>query len=55
MNYRTTNIFAEKAYTADFTELIPLNIGSPISELILEYKGINTSGWQEPPHTQQSA
>lgn len=44
MNYRTTNIFAEKSYTADFTELIDLTIGSPISELILKYKGYNTTG-----------
>ena len=44
MKYRTTNVFAEKSYTADFTELIDLNVGDPISELLIKYKGLNTTG-----------
>jgi hypothetical protein len=44
MKYRSTNVFAEKSYTADFTELIDLNVGNPISELLIKYKGLNTTG-----------
>ena len=44
MNYRATNIFAQKAYTADFTELIDFNLADPISELRINYQGLNTTG-----------
>lgn len=44
MNYRATNIFASKSYTADFTELIDINLADPISELRLMYSGYNTTG-----------
>jgi len=44
MKYRTTNIFAQKSYTADFTELIDINLADPISELHVNYQGINTTG-----------
>jgi len=44
MNYRATNIFAQKAYAADFTELIDINLADPVSELRLNYQGLNASG-----------
>lgn len=44
MKYRGTNIFAQKAYTADFTELIDINLADPISELLINYQGYNTTG-----------
>jgi hypothetical protein len=44
MNYRATNIFAQKAYSADFTELIDINIADPISELLINFQGLNASG-----------
>lgn len=44
MKYRSTNIFAEKSYIADFTELIDLNLADLISELVILYRGYNTTG-----------
>jgi hypothetical protein len=44
MKYRSTNIFAQKSYTADFTELIDVNLADPISEIQINYQGMNTSG-----------
>lgn len=44
MKYRATNIFAQKSYTADFTETIDINLADPISEIHLNYQGLNTSG-----------
>jgi hypothetical protein len=44
MKYRTTNIFALKAYTGDFTELIDLNLADLISEILIAYSGYNTTG-----------
>lgn len=44
MNYRATNIFAQKAYAANFTELIDINLADPISELRINYQGLNAAG-----------
>ncbi len=44
MKYRSTNIFAQKSYTADFTELIDVNLADPISEIQINYQGLNTVG-----------
>jgi hypothetical protein len=44
MNYRATNVFAQKAYTADFTELIDINLADPVSEIRLNYSGLNAAG-----------
>ncbi len=44
MKYRSTNIFAQKSYTADFTETIDINLADPISEIQINYQGLNTTG-----------
>lgn len=44
MKYRSTNIFAQKSYTADFTEPIEVKVGDPISEIQINYQGLNTTG-----------
>ena len=36
MNYRLSTIFARKAYTSDFTEIIDIDVVDPISQLIIE-------------------
>lgn len=38
MNYRLATILAKKAYTADFTETIDINIVDPISQIVILYK-----------------
>lgn len=44
MKYRGTNIFAQKSYAADFTELIDINLADPVSEIAINYQGYNASG-----------
>jgi hypothetical protein len=44
MKYRATNIFAQKSYTADFTELVDINLADKVSELLVLYSGYNTTG-----------
>lgn len=44
MKYRSTNIFAQKSYTANFTELIDIKVADPISEIQINYQGYNASG-----------
>lgn len=44
MNYRLATVLAQKAYTDDATETIEINVVDPISQLIIEYEGLNTAG-----------
>lgn len=41
MNYRLSQIFPQKSYTADFTETIDLDVADPISQLIIELGVVN--------------
>ena len=41
MNYRLSTLFARKAYTADATEVIDVNVSDPISQLIIELSTLN--------------
>ena len=36
MNYRLSTLFARKSYSADYTEVIDINVSDPISQLIIE-------------------
>jgi len=43
MKYRLSKFFARKDYTADTTEIIPINIKDPISQIIIKFEGLNTT------------
>ena len=44
MNHRMTQLLAAKAFTADATEPIDINVADPISALHINYRGLNTNG-----------
>jgi len=41
MNYRLTQIWPQKSYTADFTENIDIDVADPISQLVIELGVVN--------------
>lgn len=53
-NYRTTKLFALKTYSADFTELIDINLSDPISRLLVQYEGQNTGSTSTSAHPAKS-
>jgi len=40
MNYRTTELFALKSYSADFTELLDINLTDPISRIRIGFEAL---------------
>ena len=43
MRYRLNKFFARKDYTANTTEIIPINIKEPISQLLIKFEGLNST------------
>jgi hypothetical protein len=43
MNYRTYKLMARKNYTADYTEVIDLDVTDPISSLVIDLEQVNAS------------
>jgi len=43
MKYRLNKFFARKDYTSDTTEIIPINIIDPISQIIIKFEGLSTT------------
>jgi len=41
MNYRLNKFFARQSYIADTTEIIPINIKDPISQILIKLEGLN--------------
>jgi hypothetical protein len=54
MNYRTTKLLALKSYTADFSELIDINIADPISRILVGYEGYNSGSGASTHHWAKS-
>lgn len=49
MNYRLTTLLAQKAFTADGTEIMELNVRDPISHLVIELAYTNADGTMDGP------
>lgn len=44
MNYRLANILAEEAATTAATKTLDINLADPISRIVVQMKGLNSSG-----------
>jgi len=43
MKYRLNKFFAQKSYVASATEVIPINVKDPISQIVIKFAGLNVS------------
>ena len=43
MKYRLNKFFARKDYTSNTTEIMPINITDPISQILIKFEGLNST------------